>query len=56
MKSSRAKKAVEEVAELTGAEISEDNVFLESIVTSTARLRLDLRKVDAWVEMNRIPA
>jgi hypothetical protein len=56
MKSSQAKKAVEKIAELTGAEISEDNLFLESIVMSNARLRLAISKVGDCVEMNRIPA
>ena len=56
MKSSRAQKAVEDIAELTGVEISEENVFLESIVTSNARLRLGISKVDGRVEVNRIPA
>lgn len=56
MKSSRAQKAVEEIAKITGAEVSEENVFLESIVTSNARLRLGISKVDGRVEVNRIPA
>ncbi|MDA0283834.1 MAG: hypothetical protein O3B13_09710 [Planctomycetota bacterium] len=36
MKSSNTKKAVDKIAELTGVEISEDNLYLESIVTSNA--------------------
>ncbi len=56
MKSSQAKKAVEDIAELTDAEISEENVFLESIVTSNTRLRLSTSKVGDCVEVNRIPA
>jgi hypothetical protein len=56
MKSSSPKKAIHEIAELTGVEISEDNLFLESIVTSNARLKFDLKKVCDCVEMNRIPA
>ncbi len=56
MKSSQAKRAADEIAELTGVEISEDNFFLESIVMSNARLRLGLKKVGDCVEVSRIPA
>ncbi len=56
MTSSRTKKAVDEIAELTGARISEDHLFLESIVTSNARLKLAISKADGRVEVNRIPA
>lgn len=56
MTSSRAKKAVDEIAELTGATIREDHLFLESIVMSNSRLKLAISKVDDRVEVNRIPA
>lgn len=56
MKSSQAKKAVDEIARLTGAEISDGNLFLESIVMSNTRLRLDVSKVNDRVDVNRIPA
>lgn len=56
MKPSQVKKAVEEIAELTGARISEDNLFLESIVMSNTRLKLSISKVEDRIEVNRIPA
>ena len=56
MKSSSAKNAVDDISEVIGAEFSEDHLFLESIVTSNTRLRLDVSKVGDSVEVNRIPA
>lgn len=56
MQSSSPKKAIHDIAELTGVEISEDNLFLESIVMSNSRLRLKVSKVGDCVEVTRIPA
>lgn len=56
MKSTSPKKAIHDIAELTGVEISEDHLFLESIVMSNSRLRLKVSKVGDCVEVNRIPA
>lgn len=56
MKSSSAKKAVDDISELIGAALSEDHLFLESVVVSNIRLRLAVRKVNDRVEVNRVPA
>lgn len=56
MKSSSVKNAVENISELIDARVSEDHLFLESVVVSNARLRLDVRKVNDRVEVNRVPA
>ncbi len=56
MKSSSAENAVDDISELIGAAVSANHLFLESIVVSNARLRLDVRKVNDRVDVNRVPA
>jgi hypothetical protein len=55
MKSTSPKKAVDDIAELIGAEFSEEHLYLESNVTSNTRLQLNVSKVGDSVEVNRIP-
>lgn len=56
MKSPRTQTAIDDIRELIGEEIGETHLYLESIVTSNARLRLAISKVDNRVEVNRVPA
>ena len=49
MKSANVKKAADDISELIGAEFSEEHLYLESIVTSNTRLRLEISKVDSVI-------